>query len=259
MMNEFPYENLIYVGDNKRCPYGSKNRNEIINFTWNMVKYLLTKDIKLLVIACNTASSYALEIIRKNVKIPVIGVIFPGAKAAIKNTKSKNIAVIGTEGTINSGAYQDTLLKICPNLNIKSYSCPLFVPLIEKGVLSGPEINKAVKESLSPINKINVDTLILGCTHYPLIKDIIANVVGNSVNIVSSEEETVKEVFTKLKNNNLFNKTNSIGKYKVYTTGNITSFRILADIIFCRKLRMETKYIDIPITEKTCGNMSREK
>src|SRR5699024_6274295 len=150
MMRQLPNETLIYLGDTLRCPYGSRSEQEIIQFTNEMVDFLLKKNIKMLVIACNTATAYTLENLRKTLPIPVLGVIKPGARAAIKMTVSNSIGVIGTEATIKSNAYEKALKNIKPEIEVQSLPCPLFVPMVESGILSGRKAEEIVRESLAP-------------------------------------------------------------------------------------------------------------
>src|SRR5690625_1905405 len=192
IMRQLPRENLIYLGDIARCPYGSRKKEEIKRYTLEMVDFLLEKNIKLLVIACNTATAYTLEVLTESLDIPVIGVIQPGARTAIKNSLNQNIAVIGTEATIKSGKYEKELLSIHPTVKVKSFACPTFVPLIEKGYFHGVILEQEVENSLKSLENEKVDTLILGCTHYPLIKEAIQNTLGDKIIIVSSSEETAR-------------------------------------------------------------------
>jgi glutamate racemase len=195
-MRQLPNEFFYYIGDNARCPYGPRPAEEVVEFTWELTQFLMKQDIKLLVIACNTATAVALDEIRKRVDIPVIGVILPGSRAALKYSNNHRIGVIGTQGTIDSGVYEKTLLDKDASLYINSISCPKFVPLVESNQYHSSIAKKVVFESLQPLAKLNIDTLILGCTHYPLLKPIIQNVMGDHVHLVDSGAETVSEVST---------------------------------------------------------------
>lgn len=195
LMRQLPKENLIYVGDTLRCPYGPRPEEEVVEFTWDMVNFLLEKNIKMLVIACNTATAFTLEELKQKLDIPVVGVIEPGARAAIKTTKTNHIGVLGTEGTIRSHAYRKALKNINSELEIEGLSCPTFVPMVEKGVVSGPLARQVVQDALTPLKDWKeMDTLILGCTHYPIIKPVIEEVIGESVEVISSGDETAREV-----------------------------------------------------------------
>jgi len=168
-----PGENLIYFGDTAHVPYGTKSKDAVIMFSLGIAKYLISRKIKLLVVACNTASALAIEEIRRAIKIPVVGVIVPGSKTAARVTVNGRVGVIGTEATIASGAYGAVLRKISGRIKVFGYACPLFVPLVEEGWWSGDIAQMAADKYLSEFRRKGADTLILGCTHYPLIKKII--------------------------------------------------------------------------------------
>lgn len=233
LMRQLPNEKLIYLGDTLRCPYGSRSESEVKQYTWEMVNFLLTKNIKMIVVACNTATAFTLNLLKENLNIPVIGVIQPGARAAIKSTKTNKIGVIGTEGTIRSYAYPKALNRIKSELEITSLACPTFVPMVEKGILSGKEAVNTVEQVLKPL-KLNrcIDTLILGCTHYPLIEGTIQQVVGDEVNIISSSEETARETSTILDVHNLLYKKKRTPQHQFYTTGDLNVFKHISKTIF---------------------------
>lgn len=195
IINLLPGENLVYLGDTARVPYGTKSRNSVIRYAESNTKFLLSKGIKILIVACNTASAYSLETLKQSLHIPVIGVIEPGAKKAAEITSTGNIGVIGTPSTIRSGAYSSALLKINDKLNIFQKSCPLFVPLAEEGWLDGDITHRIAEKYLDEILNQGIDVLILGCTHYPLLKDTIKKVAGDGVTLVDSAEETAHELF----------------------------------------------------------------
>jgi glutamate racemase len=233
LMRQLPKEQLIYLGDTARCPYGPRPEEEVKAFTWEMVHFLLKKEIKLLVVACNTATAYTLDELQRELKIPVIGVIQPGARAAIKVTKNNRVGVIGTEGTIKSGAYVTALEKLNPSIQSHVLACPRFVPIVEQGILSGPQAEATVTESLFSMKKNKeMDTLILGCTHYPLLRNVIQNYLGQGINILSSSEETARETSTILDVKQLLNKAKGHSGHIFYTTGKINSFINIAKIIF---------------------------
>lgn len=233
LMRQLPNEQLIYLGDTLRCPYGSRTEAEVKQFTWEMVNFLLTKNIKMIVVACNTATAFTLKSLKENLSIPVIGVIQPGARAAIKSTKVNKIGVIGTEGTVRSSAYPQALKRIKRKLEITSLACPTFVPMVERGIISGDEALQTVEEQLKPF-QLNgkIDTLILGCTHYPLIEETIQQVVGEDVSIISSSEETARETSTILDVHQLLYKGNEIPQHQFYTTGDLNVFRRISKTVF---------------------------
>ncbi|MDY0405423.1 glutamate racemase [Virgibacillus sp. 179-BFC.A HS] len=237
LMRQLPNERLIYLGDTLRCPYGPRPEIEIRTFTWEMVHFLMTKNIKMLVIACNTATAFTLQELQKQLPIPVIGVIQPGARAAIKVTESDHVGVIGTQGTIGSDAYAKALKTIKPDIKVDSLACPLFVPMVEKGILDGVQCQSIVQDSLRPLQKITgMDTLILGCTHYPIIKDVISRVMGPSVQLISSSEETAREASIILDMNGILNKTGHRGYHEFYTTGNLDTFKKITNRIFAESM-----------------------
>lgn len=233
LMRQLPNEKLIYLGDTLRCPYGPRSKKEVKIFTWEMVEFLLKKNIKLLVIACNTATAFTLTVLQEKLDIPVIGVIQPGARSAIKTTQTNHVGIIGTEGTIRSGAYPNALKSIKPDIQVQALSCPLFVPMVEQGILSGKQAEKVIAESLIPLNSdSDMDTLILGCTHYPLIKETIQMTVGEQITLISSSEETARETSTVLDVHHLLNKGKETPEHQFYTTGDLAIFTKISQTIF---------------------------
>jgi len=244
LIRQLPNEQLIYVGDTARCPYGPRSKEEVLQFTKEIVKFLLEKHIKMLVIACNTATAFTLDYLQRNLPIPVIGVIQPGARAAIKYTKNNQISVIATEGTVKSKAYVKAIKNINSDIRVNTLACPLFVEMIEQGILSGDKAKKIVKNSLYPINNgTQMDTLILGCTHYPLIKDVIQMAIGEHVKVISSSEETARETSTVLDVHGLLNNRDALPVHQFYTTGELRIFKELSNRIFgkdnLKTVRME--------------------
>lgn len=181
-----PYESLTYLGDTARLPYGNKSRDAVVRFSLENARYLVEQDIKALVVACNTATAYALEALKQVLPLPVIGVINPGVAAAVKVTKSGHIAVLGTRGTILSGAYQSAITELHPEVIVHPIACPLFVPLVEENCLDHAVTRLIVREYLQPLKTTLVDTVILGCTHYPLLRDLIQEELGSQVTIIDS-------------------------------------------------------------------------
>ncbi|MGO4888621.1 glutamate racemase [Anaerobacillus sp. MEB173] len=240
MMRQLPKEDIIYVGDTQRCPYGPRPEEEVRRFTWEMINYLLYKDIKMLVIACNTATAVVLEEAKKELSIPVIGVIHPGAITALKVTKNKHVGVIGTEGTIQSGAYKKALTTINSNVKVDSLACPRFVPLVERGIFDGEEAEIAVQESLAALKDSQMDTLILGCTHYPLLRNVIQRVVGDHISLIGSGDETAREVSALLYHKGLLQTTDTKADHQFYTTGESEIFKKIAS----HWLNMEIKNVE---------------
>lgn len=193
LMRELPDEEIVYFGDTARVPYGTKSESTIRKFSIDNVLFLLEFDVKLVIIACNTSSAIGLPFLSGSFSVPIIGVIKPGAKAAIRSTRNGRIGVIGTAATIASGAYEDEIKAINPRMKVYSGSCPLFVPLVEEGWANDGIVAIAARKYLAPFKNKKIDTLILGCTHYPLLKSAIQDVMGRSVKLVDSAEETAKE------------------------------------------------------------------
>jgi glutamate racemase len=228
VIRQLPNEKIIYLGDTARCPYGPRTTKEVKRFTWEMTSFLLEKQIKMLVIACNTATAAALDEIRKELSIPVLGVINPGARAAIKKTKNYRVGIIGTEGTVKSGAYERALKSLNSRLFVKAHACPKFVPLVESNEFAGPIADRIVDEALKPMQNERLDTLILGCTHYPLLEPLIKNVMGESVSVISSGDETAREISAILQYNGLLDSCEEEPVHEFYTTGSRRIFSKIA-------------------------------
>lgn len=228
-LKQLPNERLIYLGDTARCPYGPRPAEQVIQFTWEMTEFLVKKKIKMLVIACNTATAVALEEIKANLPIPVVGVILPGARAAVKTTKNNRIGVIGTIGTIKSGSYEQALKSKVPQLEVTSLACPKFVPIVESNEFQSSVAKKIVSETLQPLHLKQLDTLILGCTHYPLLRPVIQNVMGNQVTLIDSGAETVGEVSMLLDYFDIAHlPERSKEPHEFYTTGSAKMFQEIA-------------------------------
>ena len=189
-----PKESVVYFGDTARLPYGTKSKETVTRFSEEIVRFLMTKNPKLIVVACNTASAYSLPVIRRMVDVPVVGVVDPGAKAALRVTRNTKIGVIGTRATIQSGAYLEAIQSRKPDAKVFSKACPLFVPLIEEGWVDHPVTLEVARNYLGHLAACEVDALILGCTHYPLLKGVLEQVVEPGVVLVDSAEETAREV-----------------------------------------------------------------
>jgi len=194
LMEELPSESIVYFGDTARVPYGTKSKTTIVKFSLENVEFLLRFGVKCIVIACNTSSSWALPTLRKYFKVPIIGVIRPGARAAVRHTQTRRIGVIGTTATIHSRAYEQAIHRFDPAIAVFSQSCPLFVPLVEEGWLNGSVSREIAALYLKPLTRQRIDTLILGCTHYPLLAQTLQRVLGRDVALVDSAHETALEV-----------------------------------------------------------------
>jgi len=179
-----PQEDIIYFGDTAHLPYGSKSKEAVTRYSLDIANFLKAQKVKIIVVACSTASSFALSSLRENIELPVIGVIEPGAQAAIDTTRNFKIGIIGTEGTINSRAFEEALKKIDRNVKVFSQPCPLFVPLVEEDWLDKPETSQIAEKYLSPLKDKGIDTLILGCTHYPLLKELLWRIMGQEISLI---------------------------------------------------------------------------
>jgi glutamate racemase len=203
IMEVLPKENTVYLGDTARSPYGTKSVETVLRYSFENAEFLIQKDVKLLVVACNTSTAVALQALQQNLAVPVVGVIEPGARAALAKTRNKKIGVIGTEATIQSGAYTQALRAVDSRVEVYSRACPLFVPLVEEGWLDNEVVDKTVESYLSGLKRSGIDTLILGCTHYPLLKKAIRRFMGRGVQLVDSAEETANEVSAVLRRRSL--------------------------------------------------------
>jgi glutamate racemase len=191
-MERLPGESTVYLGDTARVPYGTKSADVVTRYSLRNAEFLLRQDVKLLVVACNTASSVALPALTERLRIPVLGVIQPGAGAAAAKSRSGRVGVIGTQGTVRSGAYQRALEAVRPGVTVLARACPLFVPLAEEGWTAGEVPRLVAQRYLSDLVQSGIDTLVLGCTHYPLLRGVIAEAVGPGVELVDSAEATAE-------------------------------------------------------------------
>lgn len=222
-----PNEPIIYIGDDARCPYGPRPAEEVLQYTLEMVESLAQMGIKMLVIACNTATAIALDEVRNRFDFPVIGVIQPGARAAVKASKAGEIAVLGTLGTVNSKAYDAAIHQLLPDATVHSLACPAFVPIVESGAYRSNKARKIVDETLRPLNVDSFDTVILGCTHYPLLQEHIEAHFVNQKQIISSAVETVIDVERILNEQHM--RSTALIEPIFYTTGSINKFQAIVE------------------------------
>ena len=190
IMRNLPDERIVYFGDTARVPYGSKSKNTVIRYSRQIVHFLETQQVKAIVIACNTASALALDTIEKEIDLPIIGVVKPGAQMAVETTQNKRVGVIATESTIQSGLYQQLITEADPAITVYGKPCPLFVPLVEEGWTKDPITEEVARRYLAEILDKDIDTLIMGCTHYPLLRSLLRKVVGEKVTLVNPAYET---------------------------------------------------------------------
>jgi glutamate racemase len=191
---KLPDENIIYLGDTARVPYGIRSPETVTRYSFENTHFLLSQEIKMLVVACNTATAISLDAVKKEFPLPVIGVLEPGARAAVAVTKSRKVGVIGTEATIGSGAYEKAIRRLAPDVEVMSLACPLFVSLAEEGWTDNDVAELVAEKYLAPLRGTGVDTLVLGCTHYPLLKAVIGKAAGPRIRLIDSATETAKEV-----------------------------------------------------------------
>jgi glutamate racemase len=228
ILDQLPNESTLYIGDTARGPYGPRPLAEVREFALETMDFLVSQGVKAIVIACNTASAAMLRDARERYSIPVIEVIQPAVRRAVAATRTGNVGVIGTRATIDSKAYVDAFAA-APQLNITSIACPLFVEFVERGETSGAEITKIAREYLTPVMEAKVDTLVLGCTHYPLLTGVISYVMGESVTLVSSAEETAKDLYRTLVENGLLRVQSATpATHKFLATGDAKAFETLA-------------------------------
>lgn len=234
IMRQIPNEKIIYFGDTARVPYGSKSKETITRYSRQIVRFLQEQQVKAIVAACNTASAYALDEIEKELDIPMIGVVKPGAKVAAETTQNGRIGVIGTEGTIGSQIYSTYINEINPKIKVLGKACPLFVPLVEEGLWQDPVTDEIATRYLSVLIDSGIDTLILGCTHYPLIRSTVGKIVGEGVTLVNPAYETARELKELLEKENLLNqKAQGLGTncYRFYVSDMADKFQTFANSI----------------------------
>jgi len=235
--NALPQEEILYFGDTARVPYGIKSPRTIIHFSEENCRFLAEREPKLIVVACNTASAAALPHLRRTLDVPLLGVVEPGVRAAAAATRNRRVGVIGTEATIKSRAYVDGIRALDPSISLIDRACPLFVPLVEEGRgCDDPIVRLAAKEYLRPILEFGADTLVLGCTHYPLLKPALREVVGSAVTIVDSAEETARATAARLESSALKRADAASPVYRYFVTDNPVRFasvgsRIMGNII----------------------------
>ncbi len=228
ILDQLPNESTLYIGDTARGPYGPRPLAEVREFALETMDFLVSQGVKAIVIACNTASAAMLRDARERYAIPVIEVIQPAVRRAVAATRTGNVGVIGTRATIDSKAYVDAFAA-APQLNITSIACPLFVEFVERGETSGTEITRIAREYLTPVMEAKVDTLVLGCTHYPLLTGVISYVMGEGVTLVSSAEETAKDLYRTLVENGLLREQSTTpATHKFLATGDAKAFETLA-------------------------------
>ncbi len=248
IMRQIPNERIVYFGDTARVPYGSKSKETITKYSRQIVHFLQEQRVKAIVVACNTASAYAMEEIERELDIPVLGVVKPGAKVAAEVTRNGRVGVIGTEGTIKSQIYTTYIKEMNPEIVVQGKACPLFVPLVEEGFWKDPVTDEIAARYLGSLIDSDIDTLILGCTHYPLIRSTLGRIMGEKVTLVNPAYETARELKELLTAENLLNKKGQgLGnnRYRFYVSDMADKFQIFANsilkygILSARKINIE--------------------
>ncbi len=239
-----PEENLVYLGDTAHVPYGTKSAAAVTRYSLRNVVFLLQQRVKAVVVACNTASALALKELKKEFALPILGVINPGAQGALRVSRIKKIGVIGTEGTIKSGAYSEAIRLQDPKAQVTSIACPLFVPLVEEGWLEGDVVERVSQKYLHPLLQNKIDVLILGCTHYPLLKRSLQKVVGPEVSLIDSAEETANEIAQLLTEENLIRKENKNPRREYFVTDSPERFQRVGELFLGHPLK-DVRQIEI--------------
>ena len=247
IMRQIPNERIVYFGDTARVPYGSKSKDNIIKFSRQIIRFLQTENVKEIVIACNTASALALDEMQQEFDLPILGVVKPGAKVAVETTANKRIGLIGTEANIRSGVYTRYIKSLDDEAKVFEKACPLFVPLVEEGWLHDDITLQVASRYLEELKEKDIDTLIMGCTHYPLIRSTIRKVMGDKVNLVNPAYETAIELKNLLERDNLANKCDvdsPSSMYRFYVSDAEEKFKLFANSILPFDITM-TKQINI--------------
>jgi glutamate racemase len=233
-----PHEDFVYLGDHARLPYGPRPLEEVRGFAREIGAFLEQQDVKLIVVACNSATSAAMPQLQSELSVPVIGVIAPEARAAVQATRNRRVGLLATQATVDAGRYGDLVRALDAGVDLRPVACPRLVPLIEGDDPYGDETEQAVREYAAPLKEAGVDTVILGCTHYPLIRPLFQRVLGRDVTLVFSAEETASEVSDTLARKRIENDAARTGRYRFLTTGDPAAFR-----------EMGRRFLQLPIAE----------
>jgi len=258
LLKQLPHENIVYFGDTARVPYGSKSPDVVKKYGLQDILFLLGQNVKVVIAACHTVSSVALDELNKVFHLPILGVVEPGVAAAAEATKNKRVGIIGTRGTVGSGTYEKKLAEKDPAITVFPQACPLFVPLAEEGWLDNQVAEDVARIYLEPVRRNNIDTLILGCTHYPLLKDVIRKVLGPDVTIIDSAEETAKLVAKRLRilkmEHNGIEKT----KHRFFVSDIPLQFREIGERFLGRNLGNVTRVDILDEISRTASDAVRE-
>ncbi len=231
-----PQESIVYFGDTARVPYGSKSNQTVIEYSMQDARFLINKNVKALVVACNTVSSVAIKDLKKNFNVPVIGMIEPGAAMAVKETKLGRIGVIGTRATVNNKAYSNEIKKINDEIFVYEKACPLFVPLAEEGWIEHNAVYEIAEEYLHELRELEIDTLVLGCTHYPILSEVIQKVIGEKVKLIDSGIAAAEVVKTELARIGFETNSHIEGKQSFYVSDIPVKFKEVAELFLGKKI-----------------------
>ena len=233
IIRQLPNENIVYFGDTARVPYGSKSQKTVIRFSEQIIRFLKTKQVKAIVIACNTASALALDIVREEFDVPILGVVAPGARAAVKATRNRKIGVVGTDATVRSGVYTKVIQGMDPQIQVIEKACPLFVPLVEEGFKEHEVTREIIEYYLESLRATDIDAMILGCTHYPLLRSRIRAYMGKEIQIVNPAYETAIDLKTLLEDQDMANKGSDPAgsRYEFYVSDTADKFRQFANTV----------------------------
>lgn len=233
MIRQLPNENIVYFGDTARVPYGSKSQNTIIRFSEQIIRFLKKRQVKAIVIACNTASALALEAVRDEFDVPIIGVVTPGARAAVEATRNMKVGVVGTDATVQSGVYTQIIQEMNPHIGVIEKACPLFVPLVEEGFKEHHVTKEIIDYYLESMKNTNIDAMILGCTHYPLLRSKIRSYMGECIQIVNPAYETAMDLKKLLKEQDMENDGMEVlhSRYEFFVSDAADKFRQFANTV----------------------------
>lgn len=241
-----PHEDVVYFGDTARLPYGAKSPETIIRYSIENTQFLIQKNIKMMVVACNTASAHALENLQQKFSLPMLGVVSPGAESAVQTTQNGRIGVLGTKGTIHSQSYQRAIHRLDSKVEVFPAACPLFVPLVEEGCIDHPAACLIVREYLHPLKEKGVDTLLLGCTHYPLLEELIRAEMGGDVRIVDSAISCAQKVSELLLKSGLERSSKKQAAYQYYVSDDPERFEVLGSAFLGRPIKDVSLQQDAP-------------
>ena len=227
IMKVMPHENIVYFGDTARVPYGTKSKEAVTKYSKQNVRFLLSKDVKAIIVACNTASSNSIDALRETFDVPIFGVVVPGVEEALRSTRNKKIGVIGTPGTVRSGAYERMICEQDHEMQVFTKACPLFVPLAVEGWTDNEISRQAAKRYLTELVETGIDSLVLGCTHYPLLKRCIGTTVGDAIKLVDPAKATAKRVKKFLETKDQLNETDTDGGKQFYLSDSTDTFEFV--------------------------------